>query len=97
MRRFGRRFSGDGRDVDVWEPSPLSSAGRRLGVVGVIIAMLIPLAIPGMTCGLLDRFGTGGGPDPAGTAAGRAPERPVDLTALLRTTSTAIRPSTWSR
>ena len=27
VRRFGRRFTGDGRDVDVWEPSPLSSAG----------------------------------------------------------------------
>jgi uncharacterized membrane protein YhaH (DUF805 family) len=23
VRRFGRRFSGEGRDVDVWEPSPL--------------------------------------------------------------------------
>ena len=31
VRRFGRRFTGDGRDVDVWEPSPLAAAGRRLG------------------------------------------------------------------
>ena len=32
VRRFGRRFTGDGRDVDVWEPSPLAAAGRRLAV-----------------------------------------------------------------
>ena len=36
VRRFGRRFTGDGRDVDVWEPSPLAAAGRRLAVVGVV-------------------------------------------------------------
>ena len=35
VRRFGRRFTGDGRDVDIWEPSPLAAAGRRLGAVGV--------------------------------------------------------------
>ena len=23
VRRFGRRFTGEGRDVDLWEPSPL--------------------------------------------------------------------------
>ena len=82
VRRFGRRFSGDGRDVDVWEPSPLSAAGRRLGVVGIIVAVLIPLAIPGMTSGFLDRFGTGpggdgpGSGDPGGIAT-------VDMQALL--------------
>ncbi|MBO0867244.1 MAG: transglutaminase domain-containing protein [Micromonosporaceae bacterium] len=60
VRRFGRRFTGDGRDVDLWEPSPLAAAGRRLGVVGVALAILLPLAIPGMTSGLLDRVGGGG-------------------------------------
>ncbi len=82
VRRFGRRFSGDGRDVDVWEPSPLSAAGRRLGVVGIIVAVMIPLAIPGMTSGFLDRFGTGPGgntPGPGG-AGGIAT---VDMQALL--------------
>ncbi len=82
VRRFGRRFTGEGRDVDLWEPSPLSSAGRRLGVVGVVIAMVLPLAVPGMTSGLLDRFGGGGlggggGDGPGGGAA-------VNLTALLK-------------
>jgi transglutaminase-like putative cysteine protease len=61
VRRFGRRFTGEGRDVDLWEPSPLAAAGRRLAVVGVVFAVVLPLAIPGMTNGLLDRFGTGSG------------------------------------
>ncbi|GAA5196852.1 DUF3488 and transglutaminase-like domain-containing protein [Rugosimonospora acidiphila] len=61
VRRFGRRFTGEGRDVDVWEPSPLAAAGRRLAVVGVVVAIVLPLAIPGMTSGLLNRFGTGSG------------------------------------
>ncbi|HEX6871554.1 MAG TPA: DUF3488 domain-containing protein, partial [Micromonosporaceae bacterium] len=80
VRRFGRRFTGDGRDVDMWEPSPLSAAGRRLGVVGLVLAMLLPLAVPGMTSGLLDRFGNGGTPgDGTGPGSGQA----VDLFALL--------------
>src|SRR5262249_2319637 len=60
VRRFGRRFTGDGRDVDLWEPSPLAAAGRRLAVVGVVLAIVLPVAVPGMTSGLLERFGTGG-------------------------------------
>ncbi|MEJ3743719.1 DUF3488 and transglutaminase-like domain-containing protein [Actinomycetes bacterium KLBMP 9797] len=68
VRRFGRRFTGDGRDVDVWEPSPLAAAGRRLAVVGVALAVLLPLAVPGMTTGLLANFGTGAG---AGVGPGR--------------------------
>jgi TgpA N-terminal domain/Transglutaminase-like superfamily len=73
VRRFGRRFTGDGRDVDAWEPSPLAAAGRRLAVVGVIAAVLLPLAVPGMTGGLLDRFGNGtGGGDGVGSGSGGA-------------------------
>ena len=56
VRRFGRRFTGDGRDVDVWEPSPLASAGRRLAVIGVAAAVIVPLAVPGITTGLLSRL-----------------------------------------
>jgi transglutaminase-like putative cysteine protease len=73
VRRFGRRFTGDGRDVDLWEPSPLAAAGRRLAVIGVVAAILVPAAIPGMTGGLLDRFGSpngaGGGLGPGGGSA----------------------------
>jgi transglutaminase-like putative cysteine protease len=64
VRRFGRRFTGDGRDVDVWEPSPLAAAGRRLAVIGVAAAVLLPLAVPGLTTGLLSQLtqvGTGDG------------------------------------
>ena len=65
VRRFGRRFTGDGRDVDVWEPSPLAAAGRRLAVVGVAIAIVVPVLVPGMTGGLIERLGgAGAGPGP---------------------------------
>jgi len=83
VRRFGRRFTGEGRDVDLWEPSPLSAAGRRLGVVGVVIAMLLPLALPGMTSGLLDRFGGGGLGGGVGDGPG-GPGAAVNLTAMLK-------------
>jgi len=64
VRRFGRRFTGDGRDVDVWEPSPLAAAGRRLALIGVAAAVLLPLVVPGLNTGLLNsltQVGTGNG------------------------------------
>jgi transglutaminase-like putative cysteine protease len=72
VRRFGRRFTGDGRDIDLWEPSPLAAAGRRLATVGVLLAILLPLAVPGMTSGLLSQFGTDGTGTGTGTGTGRA-------------------------
>jgi transglutaminase-like putative cysteine protease len=83
VRRFGRRFTGEGRDVDLWEPSPLASAGRRLGAVGVAIAMLLPIAVPGMTSGLLDRLGPRGGTG-SGDGFGGSGGPSVDLFALLQ-------------
>ncbi|GAB1646001.1 DUF3488 and DUF4129 domain-containing transglutaminase family protein [Krasilnikovia sp. MM14-A1259] len=74
VRRFGRRFTGDGRDVDVWEPSPLAAAGRRLAVIGVAAAVLLPLAVPGLTTGLLSRLtqtGAGAGSGGFGPGNGR--------------------------
>lgn len=73
IQRFGRRFTGDGRDVDVWEPSPLAAAGRRLAVVGVAVAILLPLTLPGMTGGLLANLGGVGGEGngPGGPGPGR--------------------------
>ncbi|GAA2046177.1 DUF3488 and transglutaminase-like domain-containing protein [Polymorphospora rubra] len=85
VRRFGRRFTGDGRDVDVWEPSPLAAAGRRLAVVGVALAVLLPVAVPGMTSGLLTNFTTNGGNGPGGDGRpgpGTGPGR-VNLFAAL--------------
>jgi transglutaminase-like putative cysteine protease len=78
VRRFGRRFTGDGRDVPLWEPSPLAAAGRRLTVVGALVAVTLPLAVPGMTTGLVDRFGSGVG----GTGSGGNPTA-VNLFAAL--------------
>ena len=74
VRRFGRRFTGDGRDVDVWEPSPLAAAGRRIGVVGVLVAVIVPLGVPTVTGGLLTRItqiGAGPGNNSGGGAGGR--------------------------
>lgn len=61
VRRFGRRFTGDGRDIDLWEPSPLASAGRRLAFVGVSLSIVLTAILPGTTSGLIDRLGTGAG------------------------------------
>ncbi|GGQ52079.1 transglutaminase TgpA family protein [Couchioplanes azureus] len=74
VRRFGRRFTGDGRDVDVWEPSPLAAAGRRLAVLGVAAAVLLPLIVPGLDTGLLNRLtqvGAGAGGGGTGGGSGR--------------------------
>ncbi|HET8682471.1 MAG TPA: transglutaminaseTgpA domain-containing protein, partial [Micromonosporaceae bacterium] len=81
VRRFGRRFTGDGRDVDLWEPSPLAAAGRRLAAVGVVAAIALPVAVPGMTTGLLDRFGPAGNGSGMGTGPGG---NHVNLWALLQ-------------
>lgn len=80
VRRFGRRFTGEGRDVDVWESSPLSSAGRRLGAIGIIVALLVPLAIPTPTPDWLTGVNGVGGEGGDGSGGGGAG---VDLTGFL--------------
>ncbi|HEX2774576.1 MAG TPA: DUF3488 and transglutaminase-like domain-containing protein [Micromonosporaceae bacterium] len=82
VRRFGHRYTGDGRDVDVWEPSPLAAAGRRLAVLGVVVAVLLPLAVPGMTGGLLDRLGQSSGVGEGRPGLGSGPGR-INLFAAL--------------
>ncbi|WBB75309.1 DUF3488 and transglutaminase-like domain-containing protein [Micromonospora sp. WMMD1128] len=82
VRRFGRRFTGEGRDVDVWEASPLAAAGRRLAVVGVAVAVAVPLAVPGMTGGLMSTVGAGNGDGNGRPGQGGSPGR-VDLFAAL--------------
>ncbi len=70
VRRFGRRFTGDGRDVDVWEPSPLAAAGRRLGLVGVVVAVLLPLLVPTFSSSLLSQLTQGGSASNTGATNG---------------------------
>jgi transglutaminase-like putative cysteine protease len=82
VRRFGRRFTGDGRDVDVWEPSPLAAAGRRLAVIGVAAAVLLPLTVPGITTGLLSRL-TQSGNGIAGNGIGGGNGSRINLFASL--------------
>jgi transglutaminase-like putative cysteine protease len=82
VRQFGRRFTGDGRDVSAWEPSPLAAAGRRLALVGVVAAIVLPLAVPGSNAGLLDKFGPAGGGIGDGIGRGGTGSS-VDLFAVL--------------
>ncbi|MEU7869700.1 DUF3488 and transglutaminase-like domain-containing protein [Dactylosporangium sp. NPDC049140] len=82
VRRFGRRFTGDGRDVDLWEPSPLAAAGQRLGAISVAAAVLIPLVPFAMPAGLLDSIGAGAGAGGGGIGNGRN-GKSVSMFALL--------------
>jgi transglutaminase-like putative cysteine protease len=81
VRRFGRRFTGEGRGVDLWEPSPLAAAGRRLAITGVLVAVILPIAVPGMTAGLFADWGTGG--QGGGGLGGNGPGSSVNLFAYL--------------
>ncbi|SCF41438.1 transglutaminase TgpA family protein [Micromonospora mirobrigensis] len=82
VRRFGRRFTGEGRDIDVWESSPLAAAGRRLAVVGVALAVALPLAVPGLSGGLLNSLNSGNGTGTGRPGQGGSPSR-IDLFAAL--------------
>jgi len=82
VRRFGRRFTGDGRDVDLWEPSPLAAAGQRLGAISVIAAIVLPLIPFAMPGGVLEQFGSGAG-DGSGGVGGGGNGRSVSMFALL--------------
>jgi len=80
VRLFGRRFTGDGRGVDVWEPSPLAAVGRRIAGIGVVLAVIIPFAVPGFTSGLVGVFSSGGDGDSGnGGGNGGAGSGSVDL------------------
>lgn len=69
VRLFGRRFTGEGRGVDAWEPSPLAAVGRRIAGIGVVLAVLLPFIIPGFTSGLIGVIGNGNG-NGSGTCTG---------------------------
>lgn len=58
VRGWGRRFRGDGKDMDQWAPSPLAGSGRRIGLVGLVLAIALPFLVPGLSTGLLTRLAT---------------------------------------
>ena len=81
VRRFGQRFTAQGRGVPVWEPSPLAAAGRRLAAVGILAAVLLPLAVPDLGNGLTHRLIGGGSGE--GEGGGSGPATAVNLFAHL--------------
>ncbi|MFD0555776.1 uncharacterized protein DUF4129 [Stackebrandtia endophytica] len=83
VRRYGRRFSGDGRGIDRWEPSPLATTGRWLALIAIPVALIIPSLLPGMDSGLLAMFYNSGGPGGSGDGPGGNPSR-VDPVAALQ-------------
>ncbi|ADD44558.1 transglutaminase TgpA family protein [Stackebrandtia nassauensis] len=88
VRRYGRRFSGDGRGIDRWEPSPLAGTGRWLAGLVVLAALVLPLMVPGVNSNLLAGIGTGGGPGIGGDGSTLAPW--ANLEGSLNKTSGAV-------
>ena len=84
VRLFGRRFTGDGKGVDMWEPSPLAAVGRRIAVGCVALAILLPVATPGFGKGLVGVLGTvGGDGSGSGNCSTCKGSNTVDLLATL--------------
>jgi transglutaminase-like putative cysteine protease len=84
VRLFGRRFTGDGKGVDTWEPSPLAAVGRRIAVGCVALAILLPIATPGFGKGLVGVLGTvGGDGSGSGNCSSCKGSNTVDLLATL--------------
>lgn len=84
VRLFGRRFSGEGRGIDMWEPSPLAAVGRRIAVIGVLLAIIVPVATPGLSRGLFGQLGQGlGNGDGSGNCRNCVGGTRVDLFANL--------------
>lgn len=75
IRRYGRRYVGDGVEADGWRPSPLAAVARRMAAVGVAVAVVVPIGVPSLGGGLVDSIdfnhatenGNGTGRDGAGT------------------------------
>lgn len=84
VRLFGRRFTGEGRGVDMWEPSPLATVGRRIALIGMLLAIVIPIATPGLGRGLIPALGGGAGTgNGTGTCRGTCMNGSVNLFANL--------------
>ncbi|HET9517489.1 MAG TPA: DUF3488 and transglutaminase-like domain-containing protein [Actinoplanes sp.] len=95
VRRFGRRFAGNGRAVDAWAPSPLVATGGRLAVLAVAAAVLLPLAAPGLSGSLLSQL-TQAEPPVGGTGDAAGGGR-VNLFANLSGNLTQPEVQEWAR
>ena len=96
VRLFGRRFTGDGRGVDMWETSPLASVGRRIAAVGVVCAVLLPAALPGLGSGLIGQLGDGNGLGGSGNCRICTGPSSVNLFANLHGHLTTKNPTTMA-
>jgi transglutaminase-like putative cysteine protease len=97
VRLFGRRFTGDGKGVDMWEPSPLAAVGRRIAVGCVALAILLPIATPGFGKGLVGVLGTvGGDGSGSGNCSSCKGSDTVDLLATLAGQLTSNNPVTMA-
>ena len=94
VRLFGRRFTGDGRGVDAWETSPLSSIGRRIATVGVVLAIAVPVILPDIGPGLFSGIGGRGGGDGSGNCKSVCPHsNQVNLFAGLEGSLNKVKPT----
>lgn len=84
VARWGRPFAagvGDRGQPDPLEATPLGSAGRRLGVLGIAVAVLVPVFVPGLSQAGLWAGGSGSG-DGLGPGGSRTVETVNPITQL---------------
>ncbi|MFF1283691.1 DUF3488 and DUF4129 domain-containing transglutaminase family protein [Streptomyces sp. NPDC058299] len=87
LAQWGRVFGGPPRAPGVFEGGALAPArtGRRIGAVALGVALTVPLALPAMHGGLLERAGTGVGLGDGPGAGGSAVSLLVSLRDNLNT------------
>ncbi len=61
VARWGKVLSGQGG-----EQAPMAAAGRRVGALALLAAVVVPTLVPGLSEGLLPGTGSGGGNGPGG-------------------------------
>jgi transglutaminase-like putative cysteine protease len=82
VRRYGRRYVGEGIEPDARVPSPLAAAARRMAAAGVAVAVVVPIGVPSLGDGLVGRLDLNGSAR-SGSGAGRAGSGTVNLFSFL--------------
>lgn len=85
---FTRRWSGDQRDRERPDSSPLAAAGRRVGMAALAVAVVVPMATPGIHPKGL--FGLGGNATGHGTTTITTPNPLVSLKRQLVSTGDSV-------